>query len=185
MFICVKIISHNLKIRYSTWKKIFIEMLDLSSRLSAKHCVFWKICSSVIYAMKWTIGVSRLRYGAAMGRRGLWMRVERVPIKYRPGVASFSRRALWKYEIMKKLPQDSILKGGPRESDRFYEPFKRPDSGHHFCPAAEQCAAICHAFQSVLDVPLIGIQMDINISHRWPSPAQDTAFDHLLPRFLI
>lgn len=93
------------------------------------------------------------------------MRLE-LPIKYRPDVASFSRGALWKYEIMKKLPRDSILKGGPRESDRSYEPFKRPDSGHHFRPAAEQCAAICHAFQSVLDVPLIGIQMDINISHR-------------------
>jgi len=68
---------------------------------------------------------------------------------------------------MKKLPRDSILKGGPRQSDRSYEPFNRP--GHHFRPPTEQCAAICHASQSVLDVPLIGIQMDINISQRWPA----------------
>lgn len=166
-------------------------MLDLS-RLTGRSvncCVFWKICSSVTGYTIWNgLWAYRVRDMGRQGKVGEWDEDgERVPIKYRPGVASFGRRALWKYEIMKKLPQDFILKRGPRESDRSYEPFKRPDSGHHFRPAAEQCAAICHAFQSVLDVPLIGIQMDINISHRWPSPARHgiREFDHLPPRFLI
>lgn len=55
------------------------------------------------------------------------------------------------------------------------EPLERSESKQHFCsatPATEQCAAICHAFQSVLDVPLIGIQMDINISRVRPVPAR-------------
>ena len=62
------------------------------------------------------------------------------------------------------LPIDPI--GTPRTD---------PESKQHFClatPAAEQCTAICHAFQSVLDVPLIGIQMDINISRARPVPAR-------------
>ena len=56
--------------------------------------------------------------------------------------------------------------------------------GQHFwsaTPAVEQCAAICHAFQSVLDVPLIGIQMDINISPR-PASASKMWLDRGVER---
>lgn len=60
------------------------------------------------------------------------------------------------------------IPGGPFEQCRVEQHFRSAT------PPAEQCAAICHAFQSVLDVPLIGIQMDINISRARSVPARCT-----------
>lgn len=72
LFIYVKVVSYNLKIRYCIYEKISllkcsIYRADCRQTLRILKNLFFR---HRIYAMKWTIGVSRSRYGVAWGGGG-------------------------------------------------------------------------------------------------------------------